>query len=1034
MKDFIKFVIGTTLGLIVAALVAFNGLLLWVATGPRSLDRLSLYIARSFDPADGSYHVAIGHTWLIWDGWKHPIDIRLRDVAVLTREGQTFSTFPEISVGVDPLSLLRMRILPTSLTINHPAIRLFQNAGRSISFGFEKEEAPASAPESSLETTVPFVAVLAALLSPDSNLSKLRAITILDADAGIGNPQKGVFFKASHVNLIFRRNRAGLVQAEANAAIVYADYQSSLSAQFAFDAESPIEGRIAFTPLLPGTLAALFSDNPLVNAVHFPIGGNIRLSLTRDGALDRLAFAIDGGKGDIETDKLEGPLPVDTLHAEGQVGNHGNDIQFDTLTARLGGIGLAADGIISLTDGDMAARGHVTIKNAEAKDVRLLWPPGLSPESRQWVTENILEGKVPEASATINIASGDRAKPVLPKEDIDASIRLEGAKIHYLPEHPAVTHVRGVVHVDAASLDATIDSADYLRETKLSNGKLLLDDLNADNPYIKLSFDAVSPARDIVHLLGLPRLKLAAKLGLHEESAAGSAKGTAALSFHFFAPKEASDDDFTYDISAELQNVAAPGLLQKFDIGGADGKLTVNNSGLEFKGAGNVNGASASSADVRYRFTPEKGLDTFIDVTASAPVESLPRFGYPAFPFVKGTLGVKASVRQGAAQESSEAAIDLTNTAVDLAVLRWNKPDKEPASLELKAEKKEGVVTIPSFRIKGKDMEAHGAVALDKEFAISRVEMDKLTHGNNDLDHLLYEKTEGYRIEANGRSADASPWMESDGTESTFSFEHFPPLSLKLDVQRLVTGKGHELAVAKGEAECDAAHCNDANISGRTVDGKPYAFRILKNPKGIRQLSLHAENAGAFLKGIGIIDSLEGGDLTITGNYSDDGNGSRLGGRADIKDYTIKNAPVLARILSLASLTGFFDTLQGKGIHFDRLTAPFTLAGDVITVEKGKMHGDAIGMTADGTITFPKQFMDIQGTVVPSYTLNSVLGNVPLVGHILTGGEGQGIFAARYGVKGSVENPDVTVNPLAILTPGFLRGVFDIFDLPEKKE
>jgi hypothetical protein len=56
------------------------------------------------------------------------------------------------------------------------------------------------------------------------------------------------------------------------------------------------------------------------------------------------------------------------------------------------------------------------------------------------------------------------------------------------------------------------------------------------------------------------------------------------------------------------------------------------------------------------------------------------------------------------------------------------------------------------------------------------------------------------------------------------------------------------------------------------------------------------------------------------------------------------------------------------------------------------------------------------------------VAKVPLVGELLSGGEGQGMFAARYSVKGGEKSPEVSVNPLSILTPGFLRGLFDAFD------
>jgi len=38
------------------------------------------------------------------------------------------------------------------------------------------------------------------------------------------------------------------------------------------------------------------------------------------------------------------------------------------------------------------------------------------------------------------------------------------------------------------------------------------------------------------------------------------------------------------------------------------------------------------------------------------------------------------------------------------------------------------------------------------------------------------------------------------------------------------------------------------------------------------------------------------------------------------------------------------------------------------------------------------------------------------------------MFAVTYHATGPLEQPEIAVNPLAALTPGFLRGVFDLFD------
>jgi len=1062
----IKLLLGLLIGVSVAALTAFNILLAWVATGPRSLDALTPYIEASLEPADHKYSVSIGETWLLWDGWKHPIDIRLRKVKVLTSERRTYSKFPEVSLGLDLLGLVRGHIYPTSFTLTHPVLSLFQNEDRSISFGtsgLEAEAVPADALKAEAVAApaeeipaIPLSAVLAPFLTPDehSSLRKLRLVSIVNADLLISNKRKGVFFKTTGADITFKHNHEGL-QAYGNAKISYDNYQSLIAVHFTKKKDSSsVSGEIGVNQLMPGTLMDLFADNNFLGGMDFPISGSGSLVADMNGTLQHASFSVDGGKGTLTAERLDGPVPITSLHVDGQLDNDADKVptlKINKLNADIDGMLIDADGTASGSRDNPVITANIVGTNIPVEKGHVLWPLGVAPLSREWVTTNISTGRVTKVQAHVDIKSGDIAKPELPKEDVDASVELEGAKVRYLPEHPEVIDLKGTIHIDGKSLDAQIASAHYMKDTKLSEGRVLIEDLNPDNPYIKITLSAESSARDAVHFLSLPPLKHAQRLNLSQELAEGTLKGHAALGFYFFAKRDqmsskeggkpAGDPDISFDVTAELKNLAQPGFMKKFDVKNADGTLSVNNQLLEFKGSGSVNDASVSESVVKYLFKPEKGFDTFIDATATAPVEVLPRFGYPQFPFLKGMLGVKAKVKEGKDIEANEAVIDLTHAAITMPDLGVMKPDNEPASLEITADKKDDAATIPNFEFKGKSIDAHGSAELSKDMSgLRRVSMDKYYNGNTHLDQFAYEKTnDGMVLEMVGKSADVSPWLGNDdkAKEGAFSFEHFPNLQLKTDLVQVFFGEGRELENVKGTLNCVANYCESANIAGTTSDNKPFNFRILRNPKGRRQLSLHVQNAGSFLKSVNLFDGMEGGDMTITGNYSEagaDNPNSVFKGRLDINEHTIKDASVLAKIVSLASFTGIFDTLQGKGIHFVRLSAPFTISKDVVTLEKAKTHGDALGMTADGTITFPKGTLDIQGTIVPSYTLNHVLGNVPLLGSVLTGGEGQGVFAARYSVKGTQKNPDVSVNPLSILTPGFLRGLFDLFDAPKKDE
>ncbi len=1062
LRKRLNILVGILFGFLILALIAVNALLVWVATGPRSLDNVSPYIASALS-SEGKYNVTIGHTWLVWDGWRHPVSIRVRNVAVTTASGEVFSRFPEIALGIDIPALFEGEILPRSLSITKPVVSLLQNPDRSISFGLNSagiedsdvaipaepvgQQPTAPAPENAAtapgdQKLVSFAAVAMSLLLPDenSNFRKLRYIAIKHADATIGSTTDGVFFNATDTNVVFRRDHDGLVDAKLDGTILYDKYLTPIDATLTLNQKS-VEGTFTFSQLMPGVLSELFSDNPHLKLLNVPLSGQTRLSMDKDGNVQRLNFNIDSGKGTLNSVYLDSPLDVAAMHAEGQVSNNLQDLQLDVFSANLAGSDILASGVVSLASAskDMAIRAKASIKNVPAGNVHAFWPLGVAPKTRDWITTNITAGNISEASANINIGFGDLNKPVLPKEDIDANIALSDADVTYLPDHPQIKKVAANVHVDGLSLDAAISTAQFMDETKLSEGRVYIADLNPDNPYLEVTLAAQSTAGDTIRFLNLPRLKKAEKLALNDKTATGTIKGKAKVGFHFYAPEDSAESDINFDIAADLINMSQPNFMNKFDLKEVNGAIVLNNDLLAFKGSGGVNGASVSDTQVKYLFKPQSGenagFDTIIDVQATAPVESLPRFGYPAFSFLSGKVGVKATVKEGPQNEAATASIDLTNAAVQTDSLPWGKTAGQAASFDISTQRNEGGLDIPSFQLKGSDLDVRGSAALTKDLSgIQNVHINKLRLGETNLDILNYDLIpSGYKLSASGLVADVSPWMNSDPQhkkESTFSFQHFPALQLKANVRRMIVTKDHILNDVKAEVDCSETACKFANVAGTTYDQKPFSFRILRNPKGMRQLSINADNAGAYLGALGLIDGMDGGLMSVTGNYDDSKPDSLLKAKVSIGKFTVKGAPTLAKLLTLASFSGIIDALQGNGIQFDRLSAPFSITKDVITFENAKTYGSSIGLTADGTITFPKKTINIQGTVVPSYTLNNVLGKVPLVGSILTGGEGQGVFAARYSISGTTDTPDVTVNPLSFLTPGFLRGMFDVFDGP----
>ena len=193
-------------------------------------------------------------------------------------------------------------------------------------------------------------------------------------------------------------------------------------------------------------------------------------------------------------------------------------------------------------------------------------------------------------------------------------------------------------------------------------------------------------------------------------------------------------------------------------------------------------------------------------------------------------------------------------------------------------------------------------------------------------------------------------------------------------------------------------------------------------------LRVAAEDGGAFLRAIDVT-SIGGGRLAVNGVYEEQRSGAALAGTAELDNFVLRDAPAAAKVLQAMTFYGLVEALQGgDGLVFGRLVAPFALTPEAFTLRDARAFSASLGLTAKGRILRERRVADVEGTIVPAYVFNSLLGRVPLLGRLFSPEAGGGVFAATYRVQGPLDEPTVTVNPLAALTPGFLRGLFGIFD------
>ncbi len=186
-------------------------------------------------------------------------------------------------------------------------------------------------------------------------------------------------------------------------------------------------------------------------------------------------------------------------------------------------------------------------------------------------------------------------------------------------------------------------------------------------------------------------------------------------------------------------------------------------------------------------------------------------------------------------------------------------------------------------------------------------------------------------------------------------------------------------------------------------------------------------DAGALLRFANLYSHLEGGDLNLLLRSR----GDQSAGEALLTDFVLRDEPAFRQLVSAApqrASEGGAAAVDAARVRFEKMTASFERTPGKLAIQDAVIYNPSVGLTAQGGIDFEHNQIDLSGSFVPAYTVNTMLTKIPLVGVLLSGGEHDGVFGLSYRVHGSMSAPTLTVNPLSAIAPGILRRMLGAID------
>ena len=259
--------------------------------------------------------------------------------------------------------------------------------------------------------------------------------------------------------------------------------------------------------------------------------------------------------------------------------------------------------------------------------------------------------------------------------------------------------------------------------------------------------------------------------------------------------------------------------------------------------------------------------------------------------------------------------------------------------------------------------------------------------------------------------------------------KQFQPLKIFLDSKEILVATDNSIFDTSATMHYDNNLFNEVKLSSVLEKDKTFSLNI-SSKNNLRQVEIKSNDAGLLLRKFNVNKSGKEGEFVMSGQYDDTKSTHPLTSTVTIRNMRLIKAPVLAKILNLASI-GIVSALSGEGILISKLKTKFILEDGVLHLEKYEAYGPDIGFSNQGNIYLRKKEIDLEGALIPMVTLNKIIGSIPILGKILTN-ERKGIWSFVYTIKGDLSKPKIQVDPLKTITPGFIQKFFSIFKSEEK--
>ncbi len=1034
-------------------------LFLWsLYRGPISVPYLKPYIVQALNYSENEYSIDIGDVNIELVRSIQPIRVTARDISLQKKDDTLTIAAPKLYMSFSLRALLKGIIAPSDISLHNPSLYIYAR------YGLEEEHKN----EINRKKLRYYVEKLQEFLnnynSPDKIYpeSYVNNINIINGDVEFDEVELGRKWLLTDLNFEFSRNLINM-QMNANALININDKIASAGFESEYHAGSDkLDLEVFFSDLVLSDIIGTFNetteDNMLsMMSIELPVNGKISTSIDLadilqnpdeaadyvSAAIEKINFELDGGHGYIAfNDDEKYNYAIDELLLSGEVSGGIDEIKIDHAELNLGGqkaqISFNISGFEtylwehSLRDMSM----QLTAKVGEFPLVELsrFWPRYVAEPAWQWCKDGLIGGTAKNAEFTFDFGY-DRRKDLWGLQKLNGKAYLQDGDIFYLEGMPVVHKVYGTAFFSSSAITINIDKG-ISDGIMITGGKVDIYDLNRDRNYLALDLVGNTTVPEALAFINHPPLHLADEMGLNPQDIKGNVDVKYKMKFEL--KQDLGTDELNVKVAADLANVSSSKLVENHTVTAKKMKLKVDGKGWNLAGKAEFDDIPVDLQIDEKFAAKDYSSKCNISLVLDDKVKQALGIDWSILraPYIEGYVPVSADVivRKDKSLEIAVKA-DLQNVKIDYAFLGFMKAAHQPAEAKAKIllhNKK--VSAVPNMSLSKAGFVIGGYMTMYPSGRVKTIDITKFTGPKTSAQAkiaLSDKENTDIKVNVSGSSFDLTPLFDkSDNKKQEKSIpvqeneddglEKVPNTDISILVNSLWTNDTTPIQNFSGSAKLRTGiGMEELHMAGNYGRDKSIKVNVDYTPRDNKEhyLSIVSNNAGSTLKVLRLYENMVGGTLKIEARRDV---AKKFIGHATVRDFSIQNAPVMAQLLSVASLTGMLDLLKGDGLTFTHFNAPFEYHYKILQLNHAKAEGNVVGITTSGQYNRATDALNLYGGIAPAYSLNRFLGTIPVVGNLLASKDGT-IFAADYKINGSVDKPDVDINSLSILSPNSVK-------------